>query len=259
MWLKFATCYDHLQDIENVRTYTLKALRSARQIYNIDSIRSRSDNIDSIRSRSDINGYVSWLQRVLDLHCISSFTCIAPKRAPHDDDDPRDDDMLNVLLLLDESLSLIYLPAAASASPDFPHDGTLFMQLNTAVSVFTGLYLNDDGSGTFTLPPTMAPELTHIVVDLNHFNTDIQPSMVTVEEVHGKQAASVRVMQAHKEAEECLYSRERPQLEVLAGSEWAKGVLDRRLGNGEGEGGGGDTKANDSGKDSLDRIALQSS
>jgi hypothetical protein len=231
MWLKFATCYDNLQDIENVRIYALKALRSARQIYNIDSIHSRSR---SDISASDISGYVLCLQQVLGLRCISSFDCVAPKRTPHDDDDPRDDNMLNVLVLLDESLSLIYLAPATSASPEFPHDGTLFKQLNNAVSAFTGLYLNDDGSDTFTLPPTMAPELTHIVVDLNHFNTDMQLSVN--EAVYGKEEASIRITQAHKEAEECLYSHKRPQLEVLADSKWTKEVLERRLGSGVGVG-----------------------
>lgn len=228
MWLKFSTCYDELQDIENLRTYALKALRSARQTYNIDSIHSRSR---SDISTNDIRGYVQCLQEVLGLHCISSFACVAPKRTPRDDDDPRDNDTLNVLLLLDESLSLIY--SAPVALPGFPHDGTLLAQLNHAVSVFTGLYLNDNGSGTFTLPPEMASELINIVLDIHRFNTEIRPSMITAETVDGKQAASMWIMQAHKEAEACLYSHERPSLEVLADSKWAKEVLDRRLGKGE--------------------------
>jgi tetratricopeptide (TPR) repeat protein len=233
MWLEFATCYDNLQDFENVRTYALKALRSARQFYNIDLIHSRSRNDTSA---SNINGYLRCLREVLDLRCISSFACIAPKRAPHDDDDPHDDDMLNVLLLLDESMSLIYLSPAASASPEVPQDGTLFALLNNAVSAFTGLYLNDDGSGTFTLPPETAPELMRITLDIHSFNTDIQPGVIITETVDGKQAASMRVMRAYKEAEECLYSHKRPQLEVLADSKWAKEVLDRRLGSGSGWG-----------------------
>jgi hypothetical protein len=198
-WLNVAGCYEKADDPGKFRSAALEAIKTAAS-HPLGSSESRDEQI------------VSCIRRLLGFRGITDFSYIYPKRSL---EDPDNDDTLNLMSLIRTQIEICY---KSGNEHFYERDGWMFMQLYNAMTEYTALFLKNDGSGEFYLPPGTARGLTEVIVDLNQFGAENSAAI---------RAGELDVL--CREAELCLFSHEKPKLTALKTSKWAQGILERRF------------------------------
>ena len=147
---------------------------------------------------------------------VRDFAFVYPKRHRHGGDTAEDDDKVNPAMLLCDDL--LVLNSAENAEEGYESKGSLFQELVEAATKYTDILGNFKFS-EFRPCEENTSRLEQLLLDIG----------VLLKERTGDNGVVDSKLEVFIDAEKCLFATDKPKLDILKDSAWAKGVLARRF------------------------------
>ena len=149
---------------------------------------------------------------LMELSGIRDWSYVYPKRPQKESCDSVNDDKLNYIMLLVENLEILHIPPFRGR---YTPDGAMFRTLVVRAHDYSTLFVTGN-EAHFTLRNEVSDGVRGVLLSI----------IALLREFTEEGRLVDGGLAAFREAELCLFSPVRPQLETLVNSSWARTVLD---------------------------------